>query len=651
MNSDFDGFRQRREQILALIQELQAVSAELADTARADKLSYVSGRLQSDAFRLMILGEFKRGKSTTVNALLGESVLPSKVAPCTAIISEVKHGERPRAVLHHVPPTEKGIPVQDPLEIEVGELNRYVTIGGSKAGSSIQESPYAKVELFYPLDLLQDDVVVIDSPGLNEHGTRTTVALDYLHNADAVVMVLSCQQPLSLAELEFIHTHLGEKNLKHVFFLWNHFDAIEDSPEDVEDLQDRSHQYLDPMLGARDRVFFISAREALRGRTRGNPAQLERSGLPRFEAALRVFLVEDKARMKLLAPLRAAQNAVFELANEVIPQQELLVDTDLAVLKDRERQFKPQLEEAGRTYRTLERQLLRQRDKLKRDISLSYDQFLRDFERDIRNEGADKLDPGRWKVLTGGARKEIEQHFDQELQEGLKRWQTRELQPLVERSVSEVWENIERFAAQFAEFYEDARAVMMPSVRASSEEEEGVGVASRLVGTVGGFVLGGPGGALVGGSLGTGGMVKSVPTMIAAGIGAAVFLTGPVGILAVFAAAGLFETFRQSGGIKKGLMEKMTDVLMKSLRDHQTTALDELHKRVDQNWEENFHPVVTAAEGEIRSLREQVRDIIAQKEAGEEAVDAARQRLRQTRVRVGELAGRVRDLQAEVSAV
>ncbi len=64
----------------------------------------------------MVLGEFKRGKSTFINALLGEEVLPSSAIPCTAVINEVKWGEQQRAILHFRYPLPKPLAVTVPPE-------------------------------------------------------------------------------------------------------------------------------------------------------------------------------------------------------------------------------------------------------------------------------------------------------------------------------------------------------------------------------------------------------------------------------------------------------------------------------------------------------------------------------------------------------
>ncbi len=64
-------------------------------------LSSASQTLRRGVFRLLVLGDMKRGKSTFLNALIGERLLPSDVNPCTAVLTILKHGPEKRVTIHH----------------------------------------------------------------------------------------------------------------------------------------------------------------------------------------------------------------------------------------------------------------------------------------------------------------------------------------------------------------------------------------------------------------------------------------------------------------------------------------------------------------------------------------------------------------------
>lgn len=208
----YEQFLAQRERLRAAMVATADVAAALGADTRARHLREAAENLLGDAFRLMVAGEFKRGKSTLINALLGEAVLPARVAPCTALITEVKHGD-PRAVLW---PIDGG----PPRDVPVARLRDYLVIADE---DDPRPPEWAKMEVFHPRPLLANNVLIIDSPGLNEHHVRNEIALDYLPKADAMILVLSCEQALSASEIAFLEENVRGTGLRHVFFVWNRY--------------------------------------------------------------------------------------------------------------------------------------------------------------------------------------------------------------------------------------------------------------------------------------------------------------------------------------------------------------------------------------------------------------------------------------------
>ena len=91
MSSDFAQiYQERRSKMIGYLSQAKEIFATAGyQTATFDE---VKNQLTNSKFKVLIIGEFKRGKSTFINALLGEKILPSAAKPCTAIISEVKYG-------------------------------------------------------------------------------------------------------------------------------------------------------------------------------------------------------------------------------------------------------------------------------------------------------------------------------------------------------------------------------------------------------------------------------------------------------------------------------------------------------------------------------------------------------------------------------
>ena len=89
----FDLFNKNKKRLEGWLLDVEGIAQGLGSETHIDTLKQLHQRVQSDRFKIMVLGEFKRGKSTFINALLGEEILPAYAVPCTAIINEIKSAD------------------------------------------------------------------------------------------------------------------------------------------------------------------------------------------------------------------------------------------------------------------------------------------------------------------------------------------------------------------------------------------------------------------------------------------------------------------------------------------------------------------------------------------------------------------------------
>ena len=623
----FEAFLATRETLAEALTEISEVLAGIGGgSERARQLQDSRANLLQDAFRLMVIGEFKRGKSTLVNSLLGKDVLPARVAPCTAIITEVSYSEIPQAVLHYNDPDRKS----DVVGVE--DLKKYVVIeegddSDDDPSSQISDSPYSLLELQYPLPLCQNNVLIVDSPGLNEHKTRTKVTLDFLNKADALVLVLSCQMALSQSELTFIDEQLGGRNLRHVFFLWNHFDAIVDSPEDIEDIRKRSRKYLEPRVGTDARIFYISARSALVAKKNQDEASLAKSGLPPFEIALERFLAVERGRVKLITPLRMAETAVREAVAEFIPRSEAMLAQPLEQLLKAYEAQKPKLEEVEKQRERLLRSVERRRDALIREASASYQQFVSRTELGIKAEVA-KVDIGAWEAISNrkGAHQKVAQHLQEWINQQCKAWQDGPLAEVFETHSKALEEDVEEQAREFLNSIQGVRQALAPSV---SVEESGQDIsnANRMFAAVGGFLVGGLGSAIEGASMGFKGMAKGLALNIGVAAGLIVMGFGLPIVIPVLAAVGLIRTVM---GTKSGV-DRMREELSTKLVGELVKNVPDTQARITLQITTEFGKLISAIDASLRihidEVAGQVQAILMEKQQGEDTMKHEQQRL------------------------
>lgn len=175
----------------------------------------------NEPFNLVIIGDFKRGKSTLVNALLGAEVVPTDILPETVTINRISYGENESctAILSN----------GKKARLDIKELNR------SELEKIMKELP-AKIEY---IDVLQNnellkEITIVDTPGIGdifkEYDEQVS---EYLKNADALIYVVGAKSPLSQTEQSFISAAVIPQSFSRIFVVLNMIDALQEK-EDME---------------------------------------------------------------------------------------------------------------------------------------------------------------------------------------------------------------------------------------------------------------------------------------------------------------------------------------------------------------------------------------------------------------------------------
>jgi len=311
--TDFARLRDRLDAVLASEAE---IFESLGETSCAADLAAARRNLAEDRFRIVVMGEMKRGKSTLINALLGEELLP--VLPgivCTAIPICVQHGEPKRAVCYRQSS-------QAPLECELpGEVQKFIQavtvppkdrrVGSDDDAFAIRTHPYERAEVFAPLVLLENGAELQDTAGLNEDSRRSDTTWNQAEGADAIILVLDSTKVGSQSDREDLQRIWdARRDPRVVFVVWNMIDRYHNNVSAYEQVQAQAIAMIEPMGVARDHIVFLSAEEALRGRKEGVPDLIESSGITPFEQTLNTFLVTERSGAKLFTPLNIAEHAI-----------------------------------------------------------------------------------------------------------------------------------------------------------------------------------------------------------------------------------------------------------------------------------------------------------------------------------------------------
>jgi len=279
--------------------ELPARVAEATESEESRRaLSVIARRLAENEFCLVVAGQFKRGKSTFINALLGDNLLPTAIIPVTSIITEIRYGKSLRINVIFNDGSEK--------EISVEELAQYVT----EKKNPKNTKDVKIVEIFHPSLYLKNNIRLIDTPGVASiHSHNTDVTYSYLPNADAAIFLISVDPPITDAEYHFLNDLKGFAT--KIFFIQNKIDTVS-AAERAESLE-FTRDVISRQAGLEDTVVYpLSAKKALEGKLDGNRAIFEESGLAEFESMLENFLIEEKGQVLLASAANKIRNIVAQ---------------------------------------------------------------------------------------------------------------------------------------------------------------------------------------------------------------------------------------------------------------------------------------------------------------------------------------------------
>lgn len=253
-------------------------------------------RFSEGRFHLAVLGQFKRGKSTLLNALTGEAILPVGVVPLTAVPTFIQYGETPKIRVQY----QDGRPADEFTDASMAERVDYLAGFVTEEGNPQNRRGVAEVEADLPAPILSGGVVLIDTPGIGSTFRHNTLAtLNFLRQCDAALFLISADPPITEVELEFLR-QVREK-VPRLFFVLNKIDYLDD--RELEQALCFYKRVLSEQAewDGGSPVFCVSARNGLKARTTDDAETWAASGM----AALETFLVEFLAREKFNALMDA----------------------------------------------------------------------------------------------------------------------------------------------------------------------------------------------------------------------------------------------------------------------------------------------------------------------------------------------------------
>lgn len=273
--------------------------------AATHSLGVLRDRLSDRRFQLAVLGQFKRGKSTFINALLRAHVLPTAAVPLTAIPTFIAWDPTPRLCVTYKDerPAEE-FASEDTHEIR-DRLLEFVT----EQGNPENRRGVARVDMCLPADILHDGVVLIDTPGIGSTLLHNTdAALQVLPECDAALFIISADPPITEAEVAYLGR--VRTQVVRLFFVLNKVDYL--NAGEQSQVEDFVRRVLGNAAGdnAVIELYSTSANQGLDAALRGDADAFAASGVAQIEHQIVQYLSQEKASTLAASVRNKAANLI-----------------------------------------------------------------------------------------------------------------------------------------------------------------------------------------------------------------------------------------------------------------------------------------------------------------------------------------------------
>ncbi|MGB3191069.1 MAG: dynamin family protein [Limnoraphis sp.] len=316
---------------------------EFLQASLIEDIGKVSKKLQSQRFRVAVVGEFSQGKSTILNALLGEEIQPVRDIPCSGTVTVLRYGEQKRVICCYKDKRQEEIPLE--LYQEKAAISEEAALGNITEGLANSEvSKISEIIFEHPnLELCRYGVEIVDSPGLNEHPERTEITQQLLKDTDVVIFVTNASRPLTQGERELLESLKNQLNsneqepANNLFMLVNFWDLLrsENSRQQVQKRIENLVMAQNPIISGENRIHFISAQATLDAILAGTENEYLQS-FSHFTQSIEQFLTQERGILEVKKATTEV-NKLIQSGLEGLHQAENLL------------QGKLQLSEAGKT--------------------------------------------------------------------------------------------------------------------------------------------------------------------------------------------------------------------------------------------------------------------------------------------------------------
>ena len=308
-----NNFKVEAIDILELAKEADELfsGGEAACSIQRRQCKLLVDKLSNSNMTISVIGQFKRGKSTLSNCILGKNYMPVGIVPITSAVTKVVYGRQSAEVCF-----ENG----EIRPVEIDELSAYI----SEQENAQNKLGVKEVVIHSESDFLKNGITYVDTPGVGSfHKNNTEVAYDYMKESDAVIFLLSVDSPINQIEIDFLQS--TKEYAGKFYFAVNKIDTV--STGDLE-------AYTEYCAGLLSEIMETSAIKLMPVSAKtGEGVEALKSAILRDLSASIREIMQESTRKKLIDIIGSALKELqFYRSAMSMPYEEL--DKNFAELSD-----------------------------------------------------------------------------------------------------------------------------------------------------------------------------------------------------------------------------------------------------------------------------------------------------------------------------
>ena len=630
---------------------------DMPDNIR-EQLMELKSIASSDTFKVLVIGKFSSGKSTMINALLGEPILPERATTATAIITEISYGDQKRAVIYPKKGQWKG--GDAPFEVPISDLRKYLLINHNVGDSynpdsntvegNVIDSPFERMEVFWPLEILKDGVEIVDSPGIDDPTCHGLVASTYLPKAHAIIYVMSGLQPYNTSDVSELE-ELRKRNFTTPIFVVTRYDNVLEEAEDQFDPDEyireyhekvdfdlKRHtdlskkEYIDKLGG--NGIFYVASRDAKRAK-KAVPMDKElyvNSGYAQFEKYLNDYLVKCKGEEELRGIVNRFNNVCGECIN-MMNDQLKVADLPLTEFEAKAKEVQNKLKFATEQSKLFVKQFENELDHIIVEALPLTAKLIEDARAKIpewKESYNCSITPSLFhpKRSAEAIATECQAHFDNCYQSFQIDWVNGTLVPALKEGIKKAAKKLEERSKQIDDTIKDIKVTLNLMTEAEADSSsDAAKVTSVIYGLLTFDVIGAGAGFVTGFE----GLVKGIVTNILVNL-AVIAVVGTIS-LPVILVGELINLIIVGKSSQKTMVNKITKKVADSydtaLSDPQTleTVRTQINEGMNNQFKELKKAASDAAFSEVKIIEKEITQLAEEKRKGEAAVDELKNKL------------------------